>query len=196
MIRELEKRGCAEGEHYHIVLEYSKDFIELIKKKIKEVPENKVIFLYYLYDQLSKRFSESNVDQKKEIVNRLSICLKIGMPIGTCYNGEEDIKAILSKKEHDYEKNPFDLEESNRIMDIISDGWRFVILDMISNFLISDSGSAYLPRIESPKNTKRVKAEEKTWKFCKQYEILQENLRYSMETSVIVSHYRGCSHDK
>ena len=187
MIKEIEKRGFGQDEVLPKILEYQKPFADELYKEIK-IPAKYISLFEEIYNEISTFFEEelicSNVKIQYDLINKLYTNLQNKYPIGTFYNKEMDLNEAL------HSNDTFDIETNNDITNIIYAGWKFLILDMLDKFYEIRNEHDYLPNCnlkEGERSGKNV--EDKILKFSKEYKFLLSNIRYSMETSMIVSHY-------
>ena len=186
MINELDKRGYNNNnEALEKLLEYHQPYAKKIIANMDQI-ESKYIELYELiFNNLSNLFDDVNVEINQDIINTLHDNLKKKLPIGTSCDG--DMKELLKSS-----KNEFDIEHNNRTLDIIYTGWKYLILDMIAKLNEERDYNNYLEYSEIlDEKIKDKPIDNKILKFADAYDFLTKNISYSIETSMIVSNYKG-----
>lgn len=194
MIKEIEKRGFSNNNVFKKIIEYQNVFADNLFKEMGNIPSKYLL----LFEEINENVSEFihnkfNPDVKilPKLTDPLYGNLQKRYPIGTSYYGDKDLKEIL------YLNESFNIENNNSIRDIIYIGWKYLILDMINNFFEIDDKDEYLPNTKIKYDDKdSVSTEKKIQKFSREYEFLISNIRYSIETSMIVSHYLEGSNGK
>jgi len=148
--------------------------------------ESKYIELYELMsNELSNLFDNVKVEINQLLINELYDNLKMKLPIGTSCNG--DMKELFKSSE-----KRFDIDNNNRTIDMLYTGWKFLILDMIAKLCEERDYKKYLEysKIEDDK-IQNKSIDNKIFKFVDAYNFLNKNICYSIETSMIVSNYKG-----
>ncbi len=186
------------------LLESQKEFDTEMQLLIQENIKDKVIDDSYfsiidLFKSLARDIYENiketsllseEIGLDYELINKLYLNLQNHCPIGTIYSKNTDLKIALQKPDI------FNIEENNTIINIIYSGWKYLVIDIIDDFYEKSNYNDYLPKrkIKEEELTEIV-IDNKLLKFNKEYLFLLSNLRYSIETSMIVNYYLGDKND-
>lgn len=186
MLKELEKKGYTNNnEALEKLLKYHRPFAEEIRTKMDAIGSEHIELYELMFNELSNLFGDVKVEINQVLINELHNNLKKKLPIGTSCNG--NLKDLL---EHSEDK--FDIDNNNRTIDMIYTGWKFLILDMIAKLPGEQDCKKYLKysKIQDDK-IKDKPIDNKILKFADAYDFLNKNISYSIETSMIVSNYKG-----
>ena len=165
MISELKKINIYDNNDcLKRMIKYHESFKNYIKKSNKKIPDEYVLLYQFIYNEISTSLKKPSISIDKEKICQLTSQLKNMEPIGTSPREGLKLKKALRSD------GQFDIEIDNKIIDIITTGWNYLLLDLIQKSY--DSYSTYPIK-----------------KFKEDYIFLMKNLNYSMETSVIVSGY-------
>ena len=186
MLKELDKKGYNEdNEALEQLLKYHRPFAEEITKKMDKIDPEKIELYELMSNELSNLFNDVKVEINQILINELYDNLKMKLPIGTSCNG--DIKELLKLSQKE-----FDIDNNNRTIDMIYTGWKFLILDMIAQLCEVRDYKKYLEYSKIPdEKIKNKPIDNKIFKFIDAYNFLNKNISYSIETSMIVSNYKG-----
>ena len=203
MLAELNRRGFSQDDILIKILSLDQKLANnLYYKKCKLLPKDRLL-ISIIYIKISDFFEEKKfIISKKKISimskDNLYQNLRNRRPIGTSYNINKSLDEAL------FSDGNFDVEINNNIQDIIYSGWKFLLLDIIDNFYVSNNFNEYLTNcclkndeiFESALNNQLyIMNANKIKKFLKEYNFLLSNIKYSIETSMIVSNYKK-SHAK
>ena len=182
MIKELKKLGFENDEILCKILYIQNNTIYNSDQQLKSAYKD---FFDFIYLKISS-FIEINVIKEKptipyQLIKNSYDDLQNRYPIGTYYDGDQLENDLLSNKK-------FDIEKHNKIKNIIYTGWKYLIFDIIDSFYQAKEED-YLTKCLIKKDDSRKNL--KINKFNNEYNYLLSNLNYSMETSLIVSHYIG-----
>jgi len=190
MIEEISKRGFDRDNAFQTLIETQKTFADELHKKENESVDEEILGLFReIYVEVSGLFdSELILSQRIEIdydlINELHRKLKYRYPIGTSWDRKIDLKNELKSE------GIFNIETDNNIISMVYAGWKFLLLDILDGFYTEKMYEHYLPECRLRDHEKKERnIENKVLKFLKEFQYLISNIKYSMETSMIVSHF-------
>ena len=187
MQKELDNKGYSkDNEALNTLLDYHRSYAEKLSINVDTKIEPKYIELYELiFKELSILFKDIKLKINYDLINILHNNLEKKLPIGTSCLQNIGLKDLLKLN-----KKEFDIDNYNQTFDMISSGWKFLIIDIIAKLYEESNYEKYLTYSEIDRDKIKDKAfDNKMLKLNKEYDFLTKNISYSIETSMIVSNY-------
>jgi hypothetical protein len=185
MIQELDKKGYSTNDVVlNKLLEIHKPFAEYLSHEKPTINPKYLVLFERIYEDVSKSFEGEKLEINFPLVEKLYQNLQEKLPIGTYYKMDLSLKEALKMK-----NEAFDIEENNKILEMVYAGWQYLLNDLIDSFFNESDPQKYLELSDYDSNLRPI--ENKLKKLNKEYIFLIKNISYSIEMSVITSNFRN-----